>query len=320
MVMNIQNFQFSALGTACEIQIANHEEGGNKSPFLHPTINQVYRKIAVFEQEFSRFRADSRLSLLNKKKSLEVSEDFLRLLEISKQIYEIKDGYFNPLFHPANIGYGHSFETGIFEINFSPADLNLSNLKNYGNLLELKENMELDFGGIAKGYLSEKISSFLLASGFPHHIANIGGDLTVRGYQEANKPWVVWIESPFELGSIYCTVSMSHGSLSTSGTYLRKWQIDGKEYHHIQSPSTLPPQERLVLVSVKHTHGAYSDALATALQSMGKSQAIQFAQDNKLEVVLISEDKEVFDTNKKELKSFLSEQKYSTLQKMENSL
>jgi thiamine biosynthesis lipoprotein ApbE len=56
---------------------------------VNKIINNYHKQILDFEKEFSRFREDSTLSKLNKLKKLEVSDDFLILINKSREIYKL---------------------------------------------------------------------------------------------------------------------------------------------------------------------------------------------------------------------------------------
>ncbi len=132
------SYSFRALWTYCSIDIVSENFDNN-------IINKCYEKIVKFEKIFSRFDKNSSLSILNKNKQNEVDLDFVNLLDKSKEIYNLTDWYFNPLFNPKNIGYNLSFEKNDFSINYQKEDLNLNDIKNYWNLIILKDYMNIDF-------------------------------------------------------------------------------------------------------------------------------------------------------------------------------
>jgi thiamine biosynthesis lipoprotein ApbE len=103
-------FTFKALGTICTVVIIWESKND-----LTKLINECYKKIVAFENEFSRFKNDSTLSILNEKKECEVSDEFLSLIQKSREVYTLTSGYFNPIINSKKIWYYHSFYTQIFE-------------------------------------------------------------------------------------------------------------------------------------------------------------------------------------------------------------
>ncbi|MGE4443553.1 MAG: FAD:protein FMN transferase [Candidatus Altimarinota bacterium] len=281
-------FTFKALGTICTIVVVGESKNG-----LTPLINESYKKIVAFENEFSRFKNDSTLSILNEKKECEVSDEFLSLIQKSREVYTLTSGYFNPLMNANKIGYSHSFDTQIFEKKEVVENLSFQNVKNYGNLIKLDENMNLDFASIAKGYLAEKISQFLRGKGWKNNLVNLGGDIYISGLNLEGEKWKVAIDSPFGDVTPIETILLTNMSISTSGSYLRKWEIQGEKYHHLRNPFSQKLETELVSVSIIHPFGYMTDGLATACFAMGKEKAISFLEENNISYLFVLQNGEI---------------------------
>lgn len=276
------DYTFKALWTICSISIINENEFG-----LNEIINKCYEKTLSFEKEFSRFRENSILSKLNKEKKLEVSDDFLSLIYKSRVIYKLTDWYFNPLIDVRKIGYTNSFEDNKFEKIDISEDLTFDKVKNYWNLLEIWENMNIDFWSIAKWYLAEKISRFLCESWFQNNLVNMWWDIYASWTNLDNKKWQVAISSPFDKDEVIDIVEISNASVSTSWTYLRNWKIDNQNCHHIRNPYSQTQEDELVSVTIIDNAWYMSDALATAVIAMWKDKAIDFCRNNWIKFIFI---------------------------------
>lgn len=92
------------LGTTIEITIISDE------PKTAERIRYVFDYFYSIEQEFSRFLPESSLGLLNTHKKASVSKRFLELMEVSRNMYQKTNGFFNPLVSVAKLGYSHSFD------------------------------------------------------------------------------------------------------------------------------------------------------------------------------------------------------------------
>lgn len=275
-------YTYKALGTICSISIISENDTQ-----LNEIINLCYKKTLAFEQEFSRFKEDSILSLLNKEKKQEVSEEFLSLIYKSREIYKLTQWYFNPLIDVRKIGYTHSFDENIFEIWEWDEDLSFDAVKNYGNLLEIGNNMNIDFWSIAKWYVSEKISKYIVSKWYKNNLVNMWWDIYASGLNLEQKKWKIGITSPFWNDDPIDEIEISNSSISTSGTYLRNWEISGKKYHHIRNPYSTEVEIELVSATIIDNAWYMSDALATAVIAMWKEKWIDFCNKNWIQFMFV---------------------------------
>ena len=104
-----------------------------------------------------------------------------------------------------------------------------------------KEGMELDLGGIAKGWIADRIRDFWRAYGVRAGIINLGGNILLVGDspKRASGQWTVGIQDPKKpRGKNISSVMVSACSAVTSGTYERYLIVDGHKYHHLIDPRT----------------------------------------------------------------------------------
>ncbi len=109
-----------------------------------------------------------------------------------------------------------------------------------------KKNMELDLGGIAKGWIADRIRDLWLAYGVSAGIINLGGNILLVGDspKRTNGKWTIGVQDPKETrGDNITTVMVPKCSAVTSGTYERYLVVDGKKYHHLIDPRTGYPVE-----------------------------------------------------------------------------
>ena len=109
-----------------------------------------------------------------------------------------------------------------------------------------KEGMELDLGGIAKGWIADRIRDFWRAYGVRAGIINLGGNILLVGDspKRASGQWTVGIQDPKKpRGKNISSVMVSACSAVTSGTYERYLIVDGHKYHHLIDPRTGYPVE-----------------------------------------------------------------------------
>ncbi|MBL4763313.1 MAG: FAD:protein FMN transferase [Gammaproteobacteria bacterium] len=136
-------------------------------------------------------------------------------------------------------------------------------------ITSLNSDVQLDFGGFAKGYGIDIAIQRIKNLGIENAILNAGGDLRVIGSKQKNTPWVIGLRDPFS-DDIVATLNINHDeSVFTSGVYERNFTTtqQGKEKirHHILNTRTGYPAEGISSVTVIHSSAAVADAAATAL-------------------------------------------------------
>jgi len=127
--------------------------------------------------------------------------------------------------------------------------------------------VQLDFGGIAKGYAVDLTIERLRALGIDNAIVNAGGDLRAMG-THGDRPWRVAVRKPGD-GNVGSVQVQGDEAIFTSGNYERFRQDQLKRYPHILDPSTGWPAKDIASVTVITDDGILADAAATALVVAG---------------------------------------------------
>lgn len=109
-------------------------------------------------------------------------------------------------------------------------------------------------------------------------------------------PHRVGIASPFEEGGVFATVELSNASVSSSGTYLRKWKIGADEFRHIVFPTSVRAGEECASVTVIDPLGAVSDAFATAIFAAGAKKGMDIALSAGIDALVVKEDRKIVTT------------------------
>jgi thiamine biosynthesis lipoprotein len=134
---------------------------------------------------------------------------------------------------------------------------------NKGTLM-LTAGMELDWGGIAKGYGVDLAAQKLKDMGISKGFINAGGDLCCWGKNPEGKPWQVGIKHPRGAGFVEI-IHLSDKSAATTGDYQRYFIKKGIRYHHVFDPYTGYPSQGKQSVTVIGPETCLCDALSTAL-------------------------------------------------------
>jgi thiamine biosynthesis lipoprotein len=146
-------------------------------------------------------------------------------------------------------------------------------------------DVQLDFGGVAKGYAVDLAVAYLRERGIGNAIANAGGDLRAIG-EHGDRPWRVAVRDPG--GGIIGSVQTSGDeALFTSGNYERFRQDEMERYPHILDPRSGWPVAELSSVTVIAGEGLLADAAATALVVAGRDEWRSVARSLGLDQVLV---------------------------------
>lgn len=164
--------------------------------------------------------------------------------------------------------------------------------------IRVAPGQQLDMGGIAKGYIGQKLLEHLRQAGAKHALLDLGGNVATLGEKFEGRPWRVGLQRPDQARNTYfAVVNAKDVSVVTSGAYERFLEKDGKRYGHILSAKTgKPVLTDIASVSIVDANGAKADAWCTALFAMGWQGATEYLVQHKdLHAVLMHSDlKQVF--------------------------
>lgn len=236
------------------------------------------------EQRFTRFTETSELAELNRSGGswFKASEEMYQLIELARHMAVETDGLFNPAILPAlkQIGYDRSMDLirsspprmssiQVMEIDdFRQVQLDAENRSIF-----LPEGMQIDLGGIAKGWIVERAAEQL-----SHYssacAASAGGDMFLINWPEEQTEWEVGLENPFEPDQDLAVLHVQPGGVATSSTAKRKWYHNGKLQHHLIDPRTgMPAQTDWTSVTVWAETSVQAEVYAKALLILGSYEA-----------------------------------------------
>ena len=130
--------------------------------------------------------------------------------------------------------------------------------------------VELDPGGIGKGYAIDRAVKILCARGVSPALLSAGSSTIYALGAPAGEPgWKIRVPAPGQKGRIASTVVLRDASLSTAN-YSEKYFIhEGHLYGAIMDPRTLRPVEGVLQVTTISPSATDSDALSNALFILG---------------------------------------------------
>lgn len=155
-----------------------------------------------------------------------------------------------------------------------------SSPENGPTLQMLMPEMQLDLGGIAKGYAVDRAFEALRDMGETDFLINLAGNMRAHGRPAPTRPgWRIGIRNPFAEGTHFGTLVLADGEgIATSGSYERYVIIDGVRHGHILDPRNGRPVSGMIAVTVVATSAMEADALSTALFVLGPEAGAELLQ------------------------------------------
>lgn len=236
------------------------------------------------EVRFTRFTETSELAQLNRSAGewFHASADMFQVIEAALQLAEDTDGLFNPAVLPALMaaGYDRSFEL-IAESKLPAVPHQVAEIIEFSTL-QLDERsrsvlmpigMQIDLGGIAKGWIVEQ-AAHQLAEYSDACAVSAGGDMFLVNTPRYEKGWEVGLENPLAPEQDIALLHIPPGGLATSSTAKRQWHQDGRLQHHLIDPRTgEPAQTEWLSVTVWADTAVEAEVYAKALLIAGPRDA-----------------------------------------------
>ena len=276
-------------------------------PAAEDALAQAEAEIYRLEGELSCRDEHAALSRLNEAGGGTVSEETAALLQTALTLCEKTGGAYDPSLGALSQVWG--FSTGVYRVpepDVLAAAMQRSGAKHVkldGCAVTLENGVQLDLGGIAKGYAADLLRAQLEKEGVTSATLDLGGDVFVMGRKTDGSDWRIAVKDPADTESYLGVVSAADKFIVTSGVYERFFEENGVRYHHILDPKTgCPAESGLVSVTVLCENGAWADALSTACFVLGPDGALALRDDladqgTDFELILVTDDGRVLYTD-----------------------
>lgn len=264
---------------------------------------QSFNLVDSFNNIFSDYTKSSELMLLNatagsNTSPVKVSPALMDILLAAKVAFEKSNGAFDITVGPLIKLWRSSRKTKQF-----PGDSLIQAAKKLTGLKKMiidtfhkkvslpVTGMSLDLGGIAKGWIAQKIIDFLSAQNITNALADAGGDIVMSAVPTGSKGWSIGVNVPESKEELLeQSLLLQNKSVATSGDAYQFMVYDGKRYSHITNPKTGYGVTFQRNVTVIANEGATADWLATACSILSIKKAKKLALKMKAEL-LIAENK-----------------------------
>jgi FAD:protein FMN transferase len=130
--------------------------------------------------------------------------------------------------------------------------------------------VEIDLGGIAKGYAVDRAVALLRTRQVASALISAGGSsIYALGAPPGRPAWDVALEDPMDRGQAAFTLQLKDRALSVAGASEKSFESAGVTYSHIMDPRSAWPVQGVLRVAVLASTGTAGDALDNAFFVLG---------------------------------------------------
>ncbi len=266
---------------ACTYAISAYGKSGTD---LKPIVAAAFDEVDRIDRLMSHYKPDSPLSKINREAArhpVKIEPELFDFLMECLQYSKSSAGAFDITVGPLMKAWGFFRSEGRI-----PSHRELSNVRQkigYRHLILNPQEksisfdragIELDLGGIAKGYAVDRAIAVLKSHGIERALVNAGGSTIYGlGSPPEKDAWEVELQDPLDARKIALTIPLKNQALSVSGSSEKFFELNGKRYSHIMDPRTGQPVMNVLSVAVITDTGTKGDALDNVFYVQGVRKA-----------------------------------------------
>lgn len=266
------------MGTSVQVQAFGADEATRRA-----AIQEAFAAFAEIDRLMSNYRNDSELTMLNRRAAYEpvgVSDPMFSVLEAARKVSAASRGAFDVTVGPLVRLWG--FYDKVPHVPTARELAGVRPLVDYRNVLLDPEhrtvrfsrpNVEVDLGGVAKGFAVEVAANVLRRRGLGGFI-DAGGNQYLLGTPPGKRLWTVGIKDPDAPGRVMGVVETAETSVSTSADSYNFLVAGGAKYGHILDPRTLGPATDALSVTIISRDGTLADAMSKAAFILGPTAGL----------------------------------------------
>jgi thiamine biosynthesis lipoprotein len=235
---------------------------GSDQASMNQAIDAAFDEAHRLDSLLSNYRPESEWSRINREAAahpVAVSPELFQLLSDCLEYSRASEGAFDLTVGPPMRAWG--FFGGIRHVPSTEQIRDALELVGYHHIqLNPRERtvhfdragVEIDPGGVGKGYAVDRMVAILRARGFRNAlVAGSGSSIFGLGNPpDEPRGWPISIADPWDPRNNAAQVFLKDMSLSTSGSYEKSFRVGGHRYSHIMDPRAGVPAEAAVQVTV----------------------------------------------------------------------
>ena len=285
----LERFEYSQPHMGTLVRIVMYAPG---AAIADEAADAAFARIAALDQAFTDYRDSSELMRLSRRAGggpVEVSEDLFRILRAAQRINRDSAGAFDVTVGPLSLLWRQARRQGELPdaVRLSAARARVGHdkleLDDRRRTVRLRDpGMQLDLGGIAKGFAADEAAAVLTNRGIERALIAAGGDIVATHPPPGSAGWRVAIASSRidDQADRPPTgfLSLRNAAVSTSGDAEQFVVIGGVRYSHIFDPRTGQALTGRRSVTIVAPSGTTSDALATAVSVLGAAAGLRLVE------------------------------------------
>src|SRR5262249_5792179 len=270
-------YEDSRVSMGCVYTIVVH---GREMAQLREATAAALDEVDRIDRLMSHYKNDSELSRVNREaaeRANKVDPELFDFIAECLRYSRESDGAFDITVGPLMKAWGFFRGEGR-----TPSEAELAEARNRvgyqhvilnqrdGTIFFDKAGVELDLGGIAKGYAVDRAVAVLKQRGVASALVSSGGStIYALGAPPGKAAWSIEVQDPVERNRIATTVRLKNRCLSVSGSYEKFFELDGVRYSHVMDPRTGRPVQGVLSVAVITNDGTSGDALDNVFYALG---------------------------------------------------
>ncbi len=165
---------------------------------------------------------------------------------------------------------------------------NLVHDPNGSTIFFSREGIEIDPGGIGKGYAVDRTIKILRAAGVERALVSFGSVSCALGSPPGAGGWLIGIQDPHDPDRTFCTLRLRNRAVASAGDTHQTIKFGDEVLPHVIDPRCGHPVTEVRGTTVVHPSATCADALSTALMVLGKDEGLSFlAREPGLEGLLV---------------------------------
>lgn len=277
------------LDTVCQISIYDMDGGLTKKK-AKAAIDDAFDLCRQLDKTLSSTVETSDIGKINRAGGnwVKVSDDTINVIKAGIEYGELSDGTFDiSIGGVSSLWNFHSDNPSLpdeTELQEALKHVDYRNIEIEGNNVRITDPLSrLDLGGIAKGYIGDRLADRLKKMGVNSAIVNLGGNIIAIGEKPDKNKFVIGIEKPYsDRTKTIGSVKVINKSVVTSGVYERQFEKDGVIYYHVLDAKTGYPVKTdmdSVSLVMDYGHSMDADALSTICLMKGSNDALNFINE-----------------------------------------
>jgi len=281
---SLERFVYRQGHMGMEVRLVLYASGRARS---ERAARAAFERVARLDSLLSSYRSDSELMRVNRRAAngpVPVGDPLFTIVDRAQEVARHSEGALDVTSGPLIQLWREARRTGQLPDTAALRDArqrvgwqHLALDAEAQTLAFRRDGMELNLGGLAKGYILDRTLDVLRDHGISRALVEAGGDLVTGKAPPGRNGWRVDIPHRVA-GDTSAVVTVAHSAVATSGDEVQYVQIGDERYSHVIDPRTGLGLTDQPTTTVLARSGIVADALATTMGIKGVEEGRSFVQ------------------------------------------